>query len=437
MSVLVLLGMTCAALVLGAAVLCRLAPQAGWAVRACTGFVVLHLLWQGLDAAGVGWRPSLLVAILGSLLLGGVVWAALASRSRGEWGGSLVDGLCIAVPSLAYAWAAVTMRAPYADFVYHWGAKARRFALVEGIDWELLASAELFHSDYPLLVSELFAVNRLVAGIESEPSLLLWSVVFFVFSLVALGDGARRELSTPTARLTVLAIGCAVAAFSIRYSLAGGPDIQLALGVILAGSLLSRPSGEVRQEGWQMGFVAAFTAASKLEGVLLAALLVGLFVLRRRDALVSEGARAASRSVVAALLPVTLVVLPWILRCLQYGLFEESNAEQFDPGRLGTVLATAWRLLWIPDWFAFPGVVLLLPWLLARRSSRWWVLPGALLLGVYLSIYLVSPHEPAMYVTSNFPRLLLHVVPVFLMGLVVAAAGSATDRIQRERPGTR
>lgn len=179
MSLLVLLAMTCTALLTGGLVLRRVAPEAGWPVRACAGFVVLHLLWQGLDAAGIAWSPPTLFFLLGSLFVAGGWWAMtdlsrregrLPLLSRSHW----IDLLSLAVPSAVYGWAALTMRAPYADFVYHWGAKARRFALVQGIDWDSLARSELFHSDYPLLVSELFAVNRLLAGIESEGNIRQW-----------------------------------------------------------------------------------------------------------------------------------------------------------------------------------------------------------------------------------------------------------------------
>jgi hypothetical protein len=125
--------------------------------------------------------------------------------------------------------------------------------------------------------------------------------------------------------------------------------------------------------------------------------------------------------------PVLAVVGLWAARVMQYGLLQESNVQSFEPERLLVVLGTALRLLWIPAWYGLAGVVILLPLLLLARRSRPWALVAAGQLGLYLFIYLSSPHDPEWYVISNFPRLLLHVVPALLVA-ALAAASAWIDR---------
>src|SRR5258708_39560229 len=97
--------------------------------------------------------------------------------------------------------------------------------------------------------------------------------------------------------------------------MAGGADWLPALALVAAIPALSRPPGTAGD--LQIGVAAAFAAASKVEGVMLAGLLI-LAQLARRPA--ENRWLGISRLLRLGLLP-ALVILPWWLQVRRYHLF--------------------------------------------------------------------------------------------------------------------
>lgn len=383
------------------------------------GLVTLHLLLTALQAVGVSWTRGTLVPSLGVLLIGGI-WSLRrlrATTSPGDspppllrlgWGDATA-GLALA----GFAVAAVTLRSVNPDFVFHWGLKAKKFVLAGGVDFSYLAQPwnHYTHPDYPTLLPELYAVSSLLSGRFSEPALLLWSVAFFAALVwTARGWLTERVPSRGVRQGGVAILGLAVAAFGIGYLQAGGADLMIALALVAGAAALGRKDPGPRTD-LELGTVAAFAAASKIEGVVLAGLLVGLGMLRsalRRELSIAETLRKV--------LPPLLVVVPWVVLNRQHGLFLETNVGAFDPSRLSSIAGALAETLALPAWHGLPYLIFLLPVFLVFRRTRWLAALALLQLGFYLYVYATTPVDPVFYVRSSFPRLLLHVVPAAILG---------------------
>jgi hypothetical protein len=417
------------------------------AVAVVAGLVLLFVLLLALDAAGVAWRRVslaggvlLLAAVLGSAAVLRLRTAAPEPAAAAAWPGPGWGAAVAAAVTAAFAWAASTRRVAIPDFVYHWGLKGKRYHLAGGVDVPFLADPLHLtdHPDYPNLLPSLYAATAHVRGWFDEVSMLLWSVVF----LLLLAVFARTALVRGGARGAWLEAGTAVVALvsgmvAVGYDLAGGADLALALAVVMALPALLPADGDGtaetrearRADDLRVGLAAALAAGTKIEGVVLAALLLAARGWAGRAG-PGGAARGGGRGRLLARLPwlavpPAAVVLPWLATALHHGLFSGDNAGALDLGRLGIVLPAAAEALGTREWRGFPWLLLLLPWPLALRRTRTAAALVALQAGFYLAIYLAAPVDTRFYVLSSLPRLLVHLVPPLLVLLVLAAATPA------------
>jgi hypothetical protein len=396
-------------------------------VGAIAGMVVFHLLATLLDLIGLRWS----VASLGGALAAALVLALryggrLPEAERRRLPSDLGWGDETALLSLAvFALVALTLWATTPDFVFHWGVKGHRFFLARGVDYAYLARSWgwAIHPDYPNLLPELYAASALAAGRFSPPALMLWSVFFFALLLAAVRETLRGE--EPWSRQATIALAAvALGAFAIGHRLAGGADWLPALALVAAIPALSRPpdaAGDL-----QIGVIAAFAAAAKVEGVMLAGLLCLVQLVRRPSDSRWPG---IGRLLRLGTLP-TLVILPWWLQVQRYHLFGVMSNDRLTGERTRTALAAVLDVLSFPAWHGFSYVIVLLPLLFLHRSTRplAWVLGGQL--AFYLGIYLVSGFDTRFYVLTSFPRLLFHLVPAVGVGVVLVVS-------QRKKARTR
>jgi len=392
-----------------------------------TGLVLFHFLATLLDLSGLRWS-------VGSLGIGLAIALALARRfgGRGAEGerrrfpSDLGWGDETALLSLAvFALIALTLWATTPDFVFHWGIKGHRFFLAGGVDYPYLArSGDAIHPDYPNLLPELYAASALAAGRFDPPALMLWSVVFFALLLAAVRE-ALRGLDRWERQAGIALAAAALGAFAIGHRMAGGADWLPALALAAAIPALSRPpdaTGDL-----QIGVLAALAAAAKVEGVMLAGLLC-LAQLVRRPAL---GATLRHRLGIGRLLRLgtlpALVILPWWIQVQKYHLFSVMSTAGLTAERTRTALAAVLDVLSFSAWHGFSYVIVLLPLLFLRRSTRplAWVLSGQL--AFYLWIYLVSGFDTRLYVLTSFPRLLFHLVPAVGAGAMLAMLARRRD----------
>ncbi|HVT17728.1 MAG TPA: hypothetical protein VHQ90_16310 [Thermoanaerobaculia bacterium] len=419
------------------------------------GTLVFHLLLTLLDLVGIAWRPVVLAAAL-ALVCGACGLAhAAASRRRPPRAGS-TDGNGAGGPGRrrlgwgdAVALAGVLVFALLAwklwivtpDFVYHWGLKGHRFFLAQGVDYTYLARGWnwVIHPDYPNLLPELYAATALLGGSFAAPAMMLWSVLFFALLLAACREALRLAAADRFLRQAGLAlIAAATAAFAINTPMAGGADWMIALALAAALPPLLRPRDRVGDLG--IGVIAAFAAASKVEGLALGVFLIGAQWARAGcrppapntptaptapnapkapgTAVLLSGTRAAA----ALLLPAAAVVAPWLAEVHRHHLFLAFNSGPFDLARVPRVAQLVWAMMRGHEWHGFAFALLLAPLLPADRRLRPIAAVIALQLAFYLYVYCSARVDPTDLIQTSFGRLTLHVVPAILAGAVIAAA---------------
>jgi hypothetical protein len=402
------------------------------------GAVVFHLVLTALDFAGVPWSPLLLAALGAGVY--GLAWRFLPRTSRssmssmsseGGWG----DGLAL------FALAAATLLGLTAwlaspDFVFHWGIKGARFHLTRGVDYAYLARSWnwVIHPDYPNLLPETFAVTALLAGGFDVPAMMLETAVLFALQLAVVREGLRRGGADRFTRQAGVALAAlAGGAFWIASLLPGSADGMIVLALAAAVPPLLRPPD--RTGDFQVGTIAAFAAASKMEGVPLAAFLV----------LVQWGRRAWTErrlhlgAAVRTGLPPTLVILPWLARTLHHHLFLDIHSGSFTLSSAGVIASALLETLRAPAWHGFLPLAFLPPLLLASRRARPFAVAATLQLLFYLYVY--STVQPAdqtrIFILSNFTRLGYHLIPASLVVALVVWPGGREPAGEMERAGTR
>jgi hypothetical protein len=410
------------------------APEDGLLYR-CTvyvlaGTVVLHLVLTLLDFAGIPWHPLLLLALWAALYFLGRHFLPRGPERSGPameagWG----EGTALAVLT-AFTLLAITGWITFGDFVFHWGIKGERFYLARGVDYEYLSRGWnwAIHPDYPNLLPEMYAVISLMARRFDADGLMLTTALFCALTLAAVREGLRQGGAGRFTRQTGLALIALVAgAFGIGYTTAGGADWMLALALAAAAPPLFRPPDRVGD--FQIGVIAAFAAAAKMEGVPLAAFLV----LAQWGRRAWTERRPAFGAALRAGLPLAAVTLPWLGRVAHHHLFLGSNAGRIDLDRAPrTVEAMLEVIRTTGPWHGFLPAAFLPFLLLVPRRTRPLAAVAALLLAFDLYVYVSSPMADQRYfVVSNFARLGFQIVPASLVMALVAWGPP-----ERERAGT-
>jgi hypothetical protein len=391
------------------------------------GAVVLHILLTLLDFARIPWHPLLLVLL-------GLALYVLAGRflPRGPelpglpsglgWG----DGTALAVLAV-FTSIALTGWITFNDFVFHWGIKGERFYAVRGTDYAYLARGWnwVLHPDYPNLLPEIYAVTALLTGRFEMPAMMLQAGAFFALLLAAAREGLRQGGADRFTRQTGLAlIALAIGAFGIGYMTAGGADWLLALALTAAVPPLLRPPDRVGD--FQIGVIAAFAAAAKMEGVPLAAFLVlvqwARHIIGERRGERRPAFREAVRAALRTGLPAAAVVLPWLGRTIHHHLFLPFNSGPFTLSRAPGILAAVLETLRTEAWHGFLWAMFLPPLLLLHRRTRPFAIVATLQLLFYFYVYFTSASadQVRVFVLSNFARLGFQVIPAILVTALVA-----------------
>lgn len=392
----------------------RMLPLRRWTLRWMAGAVLFHLLLTVYDFVGIPWtRLSVLVPLLGL--------AALGLRAKREpsslpqepgWG----DGAALFALA-AFGLLASTLWITTPDFTYHWGIKGNRFFLTHGVDYAWLAREWnwVLHPDYPNLLPELFAGSALLAGRFDPPAQMLWSTLCFGLLLVS-GREALKLAPRWLAQAGLAATALALAAFGFGHRMAGAADWMPALALVAAMPALLRPAD--REGDIEVGIAAAFAAASKIEGMPLAAFLVGVHFVRRRPDL---------KAILWLVLPTAAVSISWAVRTFGHGLYQKFNTGSFDPSRAPVILQGLADATVGASWHGVPVVLLILPFLLVLRRTRPVAAVAGLQLLFYLWIYFSAPLDTEFQVISSFPRLAMHLVPAVILVGVVGLKGKELE----------
>ncbi len=426
-----LLALLLCLLAAGLGVLRSLRLPSSFSLALATGAVALHVVLQLETLAGVRWSfaEAILLGALGGL-------AAWRGRKREQPPGASVprgwaDG-AVALALLVFAALAARAAIDNPDFVYHWGAKGRKFAAAAGLDFAFLGppSGWHLHPDYPNLLPELFAFTARMGRGWVDGTVLLWSAVAGAGLLLAM-----REALAPVGhavRQVALAGTCGAllgAAFALE--LAGNADLLVSWALVLALPALLAP----RSPGaaGRAGIAAALAASSKIEGVPLAGFLILAFLAADRGASRERGRWTRLTMLV---LPAALAVAPWLWLNLRHALFLPGNSGQVSLARLALALPEMLAVLWSPAWSGLPLTLVALPWLCLERHTRWAAIVCAAQLGFYLWIYGSADADSARYVQWSFARLLLHVLPAVWVLCAVAWAPPLVGGMAKPADGT-
>jgi len=388
-------------------------------VAGLAGLLLLDVLLLAFSLMGLRWG----LATLGPPLLAGIAWSLLSRPARPAveegasppaWGwGDAVAVLALGV----FAFCTARSWNLNSDFIYHWGIKGKTFALAHGIDFRYLTRpwSTHLHPDYPNLLPGLFALTALWDGGFREPVMALWSVAGFAL-LLLFGRDLLRELGTSRfARQVGMAVlGLTLAMFGIGYLLAGSPDWLIAVALLAAAVPLLAPSSPAADH--RLGIAAAIGAAAKVEGLPLAAFLIGLYLLRRARA--RPGWRSFLGAALRAGLPSLAMAALWAWPVWRFHLFQSKFSGDFRWSRLEVVLPELGRALLTVNWHFLSLTLLALPLLALDRRFRPVVLAAMLQLGFYVYIYLSAAVDTRLYVQTGAARLFFHLVPTALLLLV-------------------
>jgi hypothetical protein len=394
------------------------------AVAVVAGMLALHLWLTLLQLLGLRWTPIVIAAIV---LPAAGLWRLLPrpSPSVGSERWAWPEALAV-LAVVVFAVAAWRLWALFPDLIFHWGIKGQRYALAGGVDWTFLARPWNWrsHPDYPNLLPELYAATALFGGGWRESTITAWSVLFFALLVLAARDGlARAGAAEEDRAVATAALAAGIAVFAMTHILAGAADWLPALAVVLAWPALVEPpsaKGDLR-----IALAGALAAASKIEGVPLMALLVGVSLARRL--LWRRGADWLALLRTAAL-PGVVAGLWWVA-CKRHALFQPFDTGALDFGRWREVGTALGAVAVLPGtWFAFALLLAGLPLLIVPRGQRAFAAVVCGQLAICLYIYMSAPVDPAYSVKSSFARLAFHLWPAVAVACVVAS-----ERLVRQR----
>ncbi len=410
------------------------------------GLLTIFGLLLVLDLLDIPWRPAVLWPVLVVAAIFGWFRGRNAPKSSWQppgWGDAIA-----AAAWLVFLGCTFLLWNLHPDFIYHWGIKGEKFQLAMGLDFEFLASPWNAHThpDYPNLLPALFALTALLSGGSNEVPMALWSAIFYLATVLIGRQVLRQTAATDFARqagMTILALTLTM--FGVGYQTAGGADWLLVLTVMAAAVFFTeRPAAA---QDLPVGLLAAFSAASKIEGIPLAGWLITVHLLRRgKQLLGSEVApsplggegrgeglldgrwRPLASILARSVLPAALVIGVWSWQVVSHGLFQPGNTGAFDGSRTTVVLSELWRSLLTVNWHGLTFCLFALPVLLVVRRTRWIAAVACLQLAFYVYVYLSASVDPREYVITSAARLFFHLVPTVLV-LSIAALDRASVRV--------
>ena len=226
---------------------------------------------------------------------------------------------------------------------------------------------------------------------------------------------------SPPRQAVVAALALAGTAVAIGYQLAGAADWLPALAVLAALPALLVPVVEAGgTDDLTIGLAAAFAAASKIEGVPLAAALVGVQLVRH----LREGGiaawRAHARTAAALALPPLVVLAHWAWRVRARRLYQQAGTSHPSLALWRSLRPRCCSRCCSRRGTSLPFLVLLLPALATAPRLRPFVAVAALQLAFVVWIYAATPLDPAVLALTSFPRLLLHLLPAIIVASAVA-----------------
>jgi hypothetical protein len=388
------------------------------AVFTASGAVLLSAEMLLCEVAGVRWSIPLLLAPV--VLIPFVRPKSARPRlsvPREAW-----PALAVVILELAIvAFLAATARATSNDYIYFWGTKGELFAMARGIDQQIL---RYVHSDYPPLLSFLYAWGALVARGFSWMAGPVYLPIFLGLGTCAVWGFARDAMAPRrAAQLTAIYVG--LLGYGMTFNdVGGGGEAPLLFfeTLALAALMLGRGADAVA------GVALAAAIWTKSEGSAMAFLLLATFgFLRWREGRAGRFLRDA------ALLPIAAQAA-WYFFCRMHGLlrwFSPQTVSTVRPSLLPGVLR---EMLANAGFGAF-----YLPWIVVAiliaggRVTRVGIAAAAAAAGfiLFLSfIYMHGERVPVWMIRWSVSRAIL--APLLCFFFFAAVSGTAARKTSIE-----
>ncbi|MEM8932580.1 MAG: hypothetical protein AAGE94_15460, partial [Acidobacteriota bacterium] len=248
-------------------------------VAAFQALTLIPLALLGLDLVGVNWSPTVVWTVLGPSIL---VAFTLQAPSAGRWRPIELGDLAAAAALALFAIVSLLEWNVHTDYVFHWGTKAKRFALVGGLDLDFLVRPwnEHAHPDYPNGLPATLAAFAITGGGTRWLPVALLSTVHLGLLLLAARELAARMGAGLVGRTTALGVvAWGTMAFGVGFRQAGGADLPLAAAVVAGTAILAGPLD--RRSDREIAWSGARAAVRKLGGMVVAALLGAVDSARR------------------------------------------------------------------------------------------------------------------------------------------------------------
>ncbi len=292
------------------------------------------------------------------------------------------------------------------------------------------------HAEYPRGFAWIVKLGSV--GAKPDPRLLKLATLLFT-ALAALVVAGRLRAAGAAVAAVLAALLFVLVPDVARWSHSGYADLPLAAAVLVTGLGLGA-RGRQRADGVLLAVVGAIGAASiKQEGAVLLLVVAGTLLWRAARAQTP----VAWRELLLALLGMSLVLPTWwqrssgpaeVLGALERVLSEPTlliarldavattlGQALLDPSALrdsGTTAPFVWAA-----WVALPCALILLP----RGPRLGSMLPAVALALASLIVFAVTPHDLRWHVRTAFPRLVLQLLPLLVLGAAGRLAGVSRD----------
>ncbi len=445
------------------------ASSLGW-------WVLLHVPWLSTKTLaavdGAAWTVLVLVLwftfpraigppsdqITGAPSSAGGIDPAVARGRNPSWWRHVPDwsvALAVFLPLCAFAvvsFAASAAIFPHGDWDAWaiWNARAR-FLTLGYPDWHEGFLPPAAHPDYPLLLPVSVARMWALAGHDgvSVPIALAALVATLV---VLLAGGAIWRESGPARGLLASAFVLASPAL-VRWAPTQEADVPLSLYMLLAlvfmTAAMRRPAA---LSLWAFcGMSAGLAAWTKNEGLAFAIVIVLVAAYYAGRSGGRRARLAALSALMAGAAPALFVVvrfkfsLAWHSDLIARQSVDHILRSVADQYRLEYVVSSVARELW----FGGASIIGVLPLLVAYTASsgisrrrmtevRPALVTLAIMLAIYVMVYVLTPHSLKWHLTTSLERLVLHLTPsVIWVGLMVArptSPGSPATASSEPRP---
>jgi len=380
------------------------------------GSLLLSVEATLFSTIGIRWSVAMLAAPL--ILLNAAatwIWSRKVSDSAGPSSGRVPAELWItsvvlgglAVVHLAASF--ITMRKNSVDLIFFWGVKALLFAEAGGIDAEFLKDGYSSHAHptYPPLFTVTLVWSKLVSGkfdwLAAPLTTVLWiaAAIPILFALLQKRMEKRAAMATTTLWAVTMCI-------SLASSYSGGnAEAALFVNSTIAATALMLESRNLTTSRFLPALALAGCVMTKVEGLVIAGLIVGGTILR--DAL--QRRPLVVRKSIYLVVPSLIAGSTWPLFEFVYGmpLNDPLRRLSFNAVKYAKeIFVESLRRLDAGTWGTSWAISLLL--LLANIRGKFVeLLPGLSLtfglLGFYLVYYFSHSEDPTVLIGWTMSRI--------------------------------